>query len=457
MPSLRDRIETLWSRLRGEQSDPTTTLDLIPRPAQTGLDWAKKLRGESDRRDIIQVCQEMYRTDPRAKGVIQTLARDVVKGGCTVSVANNPKAQEAADELFARLNLDNTFDDYIRLTLRDGDSFVAVGVDDQNLIAALQRLPTLQLQRNSNQQDTFDDPTQAFWQHERAGWNIEPPSDAIWYSEWECIHARWDHDQQQRYGTPLFAAAIGAWKRIREGELDISIRRKSRAGLRYLHVLEGASPADIEEYQERNKEALSNQFAAVSDFFTNRKGAIDTVQGDAQLGDIRDVSHHIDTWWLASPVPKALLGYGQDLNRDVLQEQYQQYQVALETISEWVTDELVVPLLERQWLLLGIWPDDLEYSVEWATKVSLTPDLLERVARAIVSLKASGLFTEETLLRFVSRFVAGFDWQAEAEALEQLRAQMPDEIHRIAQMMIHRNDQEPEEDEEEPTPRRVDV
>ena len=62
---------------------------------------------------------------------------------------------------------------------------------------------------------------------------------------------------------PCSPAARKAYKRMSQGELDIAIRRKTRSGLRYLHVLEGASAAEIEAYKAANKPALDDPFAAL--------------------------------------------------------------------------------------------------------------------------------------------------------------------------------------------------
>ena len=214
-----------------------------------------------------------------------------------------------------------------------------------------------------------------------------------------------------------------------EGELDIAIRRKTRAGMKYSHSLEDASETDIQAYMQRNKAALDDPFAAVADFFSNKRTKLEAIQGDAHLSEIDDVLHHIRTWWVASPVPMSLLGYGQDLNRDVLDEQKEQYDSAKESVSDWVIGQFVSPIIERQWLLKGIWPGALNWSAEWTTKQALTAPELESAAKALTMLAATGRFTDETLLRIFSRFVPGFDAEAELKALTQ---RMQDEMARVA-------------------------
>lgn len=144
------------------------------------------------------------------------------------------------------------------------------------------------------------------------------------------------------------------------------------------------------------------------------------VQGDANLSQIEDVMHHIRTWWMASPVPMALMGYGQDLNRDVLEEQSEQYQRALEQITQWVEDELVVPLLERQWLLAGILPEGLDYEIIWKVKSSLTAADLRDAADAALRLMALGL-GQEAVFEILGKFLPGIDLSALASETEAAR------------------------------------
>jgi hypothetical protein len=300
------------------------------------------------------------------------------------------------------------------------------------LVVDVTRKPTLEMTRNSNGFDRFDDPTRAFWWADTLWAGQEPPRDAVWFAAWQIVHARWAHDEGSRYGRPLFAAARTPWKRVKEGEFDVAVRRKTRAGMKYLHTLESADEGAVEKYKRENRDALNDPFAAVSDFFTNDKASIQAIQGDARLGEIEDVVHHIRTWWVASPVPMSLLGYGQDLNRDVLQEQKEQYDEALESVSGWVQDQFVVPLLEMQWLLQGIWPKGLTYQVTWAVKQALTAARLLALAKALAAMQATMLFDDETLIRIAVRIVPGLDAEALLAALAKVKAERPDEIARMA-------------------------
>ena len=434
---LVDRFTSLWSSL--VSSGAKTTSDELA--AETGqrssepLSLMRRFQSDQARRDVIKTSRRMYEQDPRIYGVLLTLARDATKGGFVVDVAGGSqaaRAQQVADELVDRIRLNTVVDEWFRLTLRDGDLFLELGVDEEGIVQQVTRKPTLEMRRNSNAFDLFDDPARAFWWSDQP-WMVDPEQGGVWFPEWMIIHARWARDIDSRYGRPLFASATGAWKRVAEGETDMAVRRKTRAGMRYVHVLPGADEATITKYKRMNSSALNNPTAAIADFFTNVEGGIKAVQGDARLGEIGDIMHHIRTLWLASPVPMSLLGYGQDLNRDVLEEQGEQYERALETISAWVIDEVVRPLVERQWLLRGLLPESLEYEIRRMYKRPVTAADIREVAQAVLVLQGTGLLTDDILLNLITSMLP-IDAQQAAEALAAARAGQADEVTRMERL-----------------------
>lgn len=434
----------------------------VPPPARPSA-LARLLSEENDRRSLVLECRAMYATDPRAKGVIRSVATDATRGGFDL-VVQGPRAEEAkqiAEEMLERTRFWKQLQQFARMLFRDGDLFLELTADASGNIVEVTRKPTLEMHRLSDEFDRFIDPAHAFawtdalWGGWTSGHGLPPG--AVSFAEWQILHARWDFDGDGRYGAPMFASARSQAKRMREGELDIAIRRKTRAGMKFIHTLEGASYGEIEAYKANNQDALNDPFAAVADFFSNQRGGIQAVQGDANLAQIEDVVHHIRTWWLAAPKPMGLLGYGQDLNRDVLEQQQAAYDVTAEEISTWLTEEIVQPLIERQWLLRGIWPESLDWSVEWMAKKALDAQSLQAVASGAAGLRATGLFSDETILRLVSKFIPGFDVEAEIASLQ---AQQQDELARQAAAAADDEDEDSEPDgtgDEEPDDEEADA
>ncbi len=425
---LIDRFQALF-RPREKQANPVTLVTEPVRPSTL----VARFGVERDRRSLVNDSRAMYDEDPRVRAIIQTLARDATKNGFELNV-EGPRADEAkaiADELLERLEFWSRIDDWVRLTLRDGDSFLEVGANAVGDIVHVSRKPTLEMFRWSNERNEFVDPARAFYWTDQIWTGDTPPASATFFAEWQLIQASWDSDEGSRYGRPLLSAARTAYKRMTQGEFDIAVRRKTRAGMRYVHSLEDGSDADIDAYKVRNKAAFEDPFAAINDFVSNKRTTVQALQGDAHLSEIDDVAHHIRTFWLASLVPMSLLGYGQDLNRDVLDEQEEQYRRGLESVCTWVTGQFVKPLVERQWLLRGIWPAALTWTAEWANKQPLTATDMDMAAKALVSLRATSLLTEETMLRLLSHVLPDFDVAAELKALAKQR---PDEVGRMGQM-----------------------
>jgi hypothetical protein len=108
-------------------------------------------------------------------------------------------------------------------------------------------------------------------------------------------------------GRPFLDACAQTWKKLVMTEEDLVIRRRMRAPLRLAHVLEGAQPDDIDKYRKDHESRAG--LRSRLDFYLNRKGGVTPIQGDATLGEIKDVVHLLDTMYAGSPAPKALFGY----------------------------------------------------------------------------------------------------------------------------------------------------
>lgn len=423
--ALVDQISKLVYRLRPARSK--TTSDEQPAKKNSGTTPAvMRLQLDYDRRSLVKDSRKMYADDARIEGIINTLARDAVKGGFTVKItkaSDAALAQEIAGALVSRLHLPTRLDDWVRLTLRDGDTFLENSIDAAGLIQEVTRKPTLEMNRNSNNTDRFEDPLRAYWWGETMA-----AKDAIWFADWQIVHARWGHDEGSRYGKPLFSSARTSHRYTTDGERDIWVRRKTRAGMKFVHKIQGDQAA-VNQYIEQNKDTLDNPNAAIQDFFGNVEVA--AIQGDARLGEIEDVKHHIETWATGSPVPLTLIGYGSDLNRDILEQKKEQYDDAIEQVAEWVSDQFVRPLLELQWLLQGIWSAGMDYSIAWGSKKIITPADLFNVAKAGLQFRALG-WPDEIIVDVLAPFIPGLDAERLLKAMEAMQQGQPDEVGRMA-------------------------
>ena len=234
----------------------------------------------------------------------------------------------------------------------------------------------------------------------------DAPADAIWFAAWQMIHARWDHESNKRYGTPMFASATGAYKKVVDGELNVAVRRKAGGAQLRQHVVEG-SEADLKAYKEYNKESFG-KLAAVTDLFSNKKASLFVHQGDGTIDKIGDVNHHVATMMAASDVPMELIVYGDGLNRDILGEKKEEYEETLSQGREWLTAQVIAPLLERQWLLQGILPAGVDYKIIWRTAKPLTPADLRDLGDGLARLKVVGV-KDDIIQQIAAQYLKNVD------------------------------------------------
>src|SRR5689334_4467926 len=139
---LRDLVNNVFRRNDAPVAS-TTISTREPAPANAApTTLAHKFAAETDRRKIIEACRMMYKVDPRIKKMHRQLARDIIKGGFVVRTSNQVALQEA-QALISRLNLNKRIDDYVRLSARDGDSFLQVEINDAFDVVGISRKPTL--------------------------------------------------------------------------------------------------------------------------------------------------------------------------------------------------------------------------------------------------------------------------------------------------------------------------
>jgi len=384
---------------------------------------------EQDRQTIIKEANEMYHNDDRCKAVIDNAAEDCTYGDfeVVVSEVKGHSVDEVQELLNNTSKLFGELTGWVKKALTEGDAFIQNVVAGSDIVKVV-KMPASTMRRNSNKQDEFEDPLRAFAQVDPLSGsaftldlNQLGPNDADWFAEWQIVHARWNR-LGNKYGNSIFRSSRGSYKKMREGETDMAIRRKTRAGKKYVHSLEDASDAELEAYKNRNKDILNNPFAAIADFFSNKKTTVTSIEGDAKLGDITDVKHHIENFFAGQPVPKSLVGFGQDINRDILDKQEAQYLRKLEMLFDWVVDQIIRPVFDLQLLLKGILPESVTYSIQPPDRSTET---YAEVLDGSVKLKSLGL-PNRVILQNLKKVITDLDVDAVLEEMENEQGQNKD-------------------------------
>jgi hypothetical protein len=324
--SIARNISAVWSgwfpaggtRLPGEKGARVAS-DIATEREYRSLMWV-----DHERRALVQLVRSMDKQDGRVKQIHNKLARDCVRGGLVLQ-SHDGKAEVLRREwkaMMGRIQLDNAgkLKSDARGFLMEGNLPLQLVYDDARNVVAGIRMPSDTIVPMTNLAGRFDDPAHAYEQRDvMSGRTIGS------WGAWQMALSRLDPDNWDDLGSmgrPFLDACAVKWRQLVMTEEDLVIRRRMRAPLRLAHVLEGAQDGDLEKYR---KEHEAKQGEITTDFYLNKKGGVQAVQGDASLGEIGDVVHLLDSFYAGSPAPKGLFGYTEGMQRDILEDLKRDY------------------------------------------------------------------------------------------------------------------------------------
>ena len=367
-------------------TSPSTEQGRRPTPENQTKALYSALTIDYSLRATINDIRTMDRADGRVKRVHARVARDVTRGGL-VMLQSDPASKIAKEwgAFVKRLQLDNSakLRSDARGLLMEGNLPLQWVIDaDLKSVVACVRMPTETMRPNVGVHGRFNDVAAAYSQMD-----LNTGMDLCSFALWQLTMARLDpdnFDDMMSMGRPFIDASREVWRKLRMTDTDLVIRRKHRSPLRLSHILENASEEELGQYQQRielNKDLIT------TDFYSNKKGAVTAVQGDASLGDVQDVLYLLDTFFAGTALPKGMMGYTDGMARDILEDLKRDYfdEVdQLQDILAWVYNQG----FRLHLLLRGINPDAETYTLTF--KERRTETLSQTTDRAL-KLKAVGL------------------------------------------------------------------
>ena len=337
-------------------------------------------------RATIHDIRLMDRSDGRVKRVHVRVSRDVTRGGLVMLQSDpNSLVSKEWDAFVKRLQLDNSskLRSDARGLLMEGNLPLQWVLDsNMNNVVAAVRMPTETIRANVGINGRFIDPLAAYSQID-----INGGGELASFGLWQMTMARLDpdnFDDMVSMGRPFIDASREVWRKLQMTDTDLVVRRKMRSPLRLSHVLEGASEEELGKYQasiELNKDLVT------TDFYSNKKGAVTGIQGDATLGDIDDVVYLLDTFFAGTPLPKGMMGYTNGIARDILEDLKRDYFDEIDQLQD-VLAWVYAQGFRLHLLLKGINPDAEPYTITF--KERRTETLSQTTDRAL-KLKALGL------------------------------------------------------------------
>ena len=330
----------------------------------------------------------MDKDDGRVKKIHNKMSRTVVKGGLRLKMDTpDEKVTRLWKQFKQRLNLDRheKLESDARGLVMEGNLPLQWVVAGNNVVSGV-RMPSETILPKVKESGVFEDPSFAYAQID-----MQTGKELAKFALWQLTLVRINPDNFDDIGSlgrPYLDSTRGVWKKLCMTEDDLVIRRRERAPLRTAHTLEGATDEDLETYKARVED---DQQQITTNFYLNKKGSVTAVQGDANLDQIADVVHLLDTFFAGSPAPKGLFGYVGDLNRDILEDLKRDYFEEIDALQD--TQAYAYYLGFRLELLLnGINPDALELEIQFAERRTDT-----RNQRADLALKYKALGTGDRI------------------------------------------------------------
>lgn len=331
----------------------------------------RKFYVDPDVRQAILDIRQMDKLDGRVKQVHGRVARDVVKGGLVMQLAKPNDAVSAAWKEFrarCQLNRPEKLKSDARGLVMEGNLPLQVVVDGAQNVCSLVRMPSETIVPNADDGGQFKDVTEAYWQHD-----LVTGKPKAKFALWQMILIRFDPDNFDDVGSlgrPFLDANRSTWEKLRMTEEDLVIRRRVRAPLRLSHILEGASATDLEAYEAK---VLNKQGEITTDFFSNKKGAVSPIQGDANLDHVADIALLLDCFFSGSPMPKGLAGYTDGLNRDILEDLKRDYYDEIDLLQDTLSFGYQ-QAFHMDLLLKGINPLEADFTISFAERRTETPN-----------------------------------------------------------------------------------
>lgn len=314
--------------------------------------------------------RRMDTLDGRVKRIHGRVARDIVKGGLVFSQAKpNAALKRLWDDYERRLQINRA--EKLRSDARglvmEGNLPLQWVMDNSWNVLSAVRMPSETIIPDVDVNGRFKDVTKAYVQ-------MDPVTGQVLatFPLWQLFMARHDpasFDDMGAMGRPFLDASRTTWKKLRMTEEDLVIRRRTRAPLRLSHILEGATEADLKTYRATVE---SDQGEITTDFYSNRKGGVQSVQGDSNLDQVADVVHLLDTFFAGTPLPKGLMGYTDGMARDILQDLKQDYYEEVDSLQDTLSFGYDQGF-QLQCLLKGINPDPTDYTLKFAERKTETP------------------------------------------------------------------------------------
>lgn len=349
--------------------------------------------------------------------------------------------------------------EYLRKTLKRGDTFLEIIYDEEMNIRGIKSVPPRSMRVKVDEHGNLQQGTTTlevlggtqevalpYWQIN----DLNHPV-ASWFP-WEMFHIKWMHDDELTYSDGSFIEPLRRdWKRQKAIEDGLAVARIQRAYLREIHYVDvhGKQQEDADKYlrdyrnklTERNisderrvewpKQVRTNYYVGVRhrqfhDRLYEDRTKIDIIDPrNTGLENISDVEYLQQK--LFRRVPAEVVGAGSVVGNDLTQQD-----VAASKLQQYcqflMSQELIIPLCLMAVRLKGFNPDPEDFEIVWPGVVVRASwrfaDSKFRESMANVNYAEWGVISRKRIAQDTYR-MDDEEWEAEVEQVNREQGELP--------------------------------
>lgn len=434
--ALRRRVAQIQRRMPTPPPDYRTTeagaaASSSPRVAEIARLYVERY----DRRSVILDVKKMLARNPLIAQAAQMFVDTAVSKGFSVTVERKSKrgtkagteaaAQREIDRINRTCKVAERIPSWGKMLLTEGDLFVQL-VEHEGELVDTEAMPAAGIERMTNERDKFTDVLAAFRQID-VGTNEVLAEFALW----QIVHARWNYRDGERYGASQYLQMRSFSEAFLGMVDDMTVRRKTRGPARRFHRIgtpdKPGTQDDVNNYVRNNNVndlMHAGKYPQTLDYFATGNVEIKDLHGDAHLGDIGDVEFILNLIMPRTGIAKGLIGFGENVSRDVLDEQREIFY----TNQDLLVDVLNIALrriYDFGMMLKGINPEAVTYSIQFEERMSEAAKLAKVQSYLDMYAANPPLITDEQLIQRVAPYLNVTDVQAYVGQLRQWIRERP--------------------------------
>jgi hypothetical protein len=416
MTQLKDAIAVLAGRKKAE--DNTIGLQ---RPVTKEMQSFDDIAVKNDRISKIKDCREMDEVEPLIEFCHRLIADEATVNGFRINITSslNTRIKDDSTQFIAgvqaKCQIQNNIWGWVYDMVMDGDLITEFDIDDNaKEITRIKKLEPLITFSNVDNYGKIDNSKPAYKQTDP--YIYEKIIAEFW--DYQIGHTGWKKRDGRIYGTPMFATARKAWRRLDQAEISVVGMRRLDAG-DTVHWSGFSTLKEIIDFKETNKDSLANPMKPVNYYYTAGNVQMNKLSGSRNLGNLTDLEYFEDKVVMASGIPMGLLpGHEKDINRDVFEDQLKKFYTTIQKIDEHL-ESLLRDAFDTCLLLKGIVPESLVYTFNWGAKDRDDIDI--KIKRAL-NLQLLGYPFEIIVM------ICDLDGVEYEDVIEKIKTQMADGI-----------------------------